>query len=396
MKRPKMATAKRNGAEKSITDQAAEWLAALSDESCSADERCRFGQWLTRSNLHVHEFLRVSALMRQLQRNKSWPAIDVEALINDHHRESEVVELIARDKDQAQDPARCEAVSVFGSSAMTGLSAQFLNMRAAAVLAVLVAAAIIAIQVPVWLNARQTYSTALGELRSIALEDGSIIELNSQSKLRSRFTAHERLVELTSGEAVFKVTKDPARPFRVRTHFADAVAVGTQFDVKAQANQTVVTVIEGRVAVSPQEIASAAQDTTIPVGSRNALQTTVAAVMRGRRNVLLSAGEQVVVQPSRSMSKIARVDPVKATGWTLRRLYFEDTPLATAASEFARYSPEVIRINDESLGERRISGTFDSSDPGALVHFMERYGDTSVTRIEHGWILEREVHSPSQ
>jgi transmembrane sensor len=369
------------GTGKSVAQQAADWLAALSDESCSTQEQRRFGQWLTRSNSHVHEFLRLSALMRRLQHNGSWPDIDIDAIAAEL-RQSNVIGLpagVAATADFLRHPPRRSGTI----------------LRAAAVLLLGVMIATLAGGIPGWLGARHTYSTGLGELRSVALEDGSIVELNTQSGVRSRFTTYERLVELTSGEAVFKVTKDPRRPFKVTTPLADVVAVGTQFDVKSQANQTVVTVIEGRVAVSSQSGPAGAADATTPnetasSGARSALPVKTPAGAEGSRDVLLAAGEQVVVKSRQSISAIARIDPVRTTGWTLRRLYFEDTPLTAAAGEFARYSPEVIHINDKALGERRISGTFDSSDPGALVRFLERYGDTSVTRIQQGWVLDRE------
>lgn len=340
------------GTGKSVAEQAADWLAALSDESCTTQEQRRFGQWLTRSNSHVHEFLRLSALMRRLQHNERWPDIDIDAIAAEL-RQSNVVGLPAGIPATA-DPTKQQSPERRGKL-----------LRAAAVLLLGVLIATLAGRIPAWLDARHSYSTSLGELRSVALEDGSIVELNTQSGVRSRFTAHERLVELTSGEAVFKVVKDPRRPFKVTTPLADVVAIGTQFDVKSQANQTVVTVIEGRVG-------------------------TTAASDPGH-DILLAAGEQVVVRSKQSISAIARVDPVRTTGWTVRRLYFEDTSLSAAASEFARYSPEIIHINDKALAERRISGTFDSSDPGALVRFLERYGDTSVTRIKQGWVLDRET-----
>jgi len=99
------------------------------------------------------------------------------------------------------------------------------------------------------------------------------------------------------------------------------------------------------------------------------------------------AGEQAVMKPKHSIAKVTGIDPAKVTGWTQRRLYFDDVPLFAIADEFARNSPEIIRIDDAGLRGRRISGTFDSSDPGALVRFLERYGDTSVTKTEHGWVL---------
>jgi transmembrane sensor len=371
---------------KPVVQQAADWLAALSDESCAEDEHRRFSQWLARSNSHVEEFIRLSALMHRVQHTQCWPELEVKEVAARSSAAGNVVQM-PLDAGSARPDLRARLQST--TRKLPQMSWRHYPFALAASVILIIAAAALAVAVPAWIDARHTYVTALGELRSVALEDGSIVELNSQSRVRTRFTAHERLVQLTAGEAIFKVSKDARRPFKVATPMADVVAVGTQFDINAQANQTVVTVIEGRVAVSRLDaMGSWPPQATSGTNHNDPLQEAAAKTL-GEHNVLLAAGEQVVVRPSDSISRIARVDPVKATGWTLRRLYFEDTPLTTVAGEFARYSPETIRINDDTLGARRISGTFDSSDPGALVHFLERYADTSVTRVNDGWILDR-------
>ncbi len=96
---------------------------------------------------------------------------------------------------------------------------------------------------------RGVYQTDVGELRSVRLEDGSRVMLDTRSRIRVSFSATARDVELLEGQAHFDVAKNPARPFRVRTAFAEVVAVGTSFDVAAQPARTTVTLIEGRVNV---------------------------------------------------------------------------------------------------------------------------------------------------
>jgi transmembrane sensor len=366
---------KHHPTDRSVTDQAAQWLATLSDESCNADERREFGRWLTRSNTHVEEFLRISTLTRRLQSAARWPDLDLDDLMATARSESRVIPLL---KNEASVRDASLTAREFGASPATlgGRSlipARFLP-RAAAALLVMVIAVFAARQVPGWLGTGQTYTSGFGELRSVTLEDGSIVQLNSQSSFRARFSAAERRIDLTAGEAVFRVTKNPARPFRVHTSDALIQAVGTQFNVNAQSNATVVTVIEGRVAVSPvalgREMASTPTD-SIPV---------------------LTAGEQLVVHLKGPQLKATQVDPIKVIGWTARRLYFDDTPLAEAVRQFRGYSPLIVRIDDPLLAARRISGTFDSSDPAALVQFLERYGDTAVEKTKDGWHISRLAH----
>ncbi len=66
----------------------------------------------------------------------------------------------------------------------------------------------------------------------------------------SAFSKNERLVELSRGQALFEVFKDASRPFIVVSDSARVKAVGTQFDVNHHKQGIVVTVVEGRVAVT--------------------------------------------------------------------------------------------------------------------------------------------------
>jgi transmembrane sensor len=81
------------------------------------------------------------------------------------------------------------------------------------------------------------------------LEDGSVIELNRGAELRVNFSAGERHIELSRGEAHFKVAKDPKRPFTVRAGTVTVRAVGTAFNVQRRTASVDVVVTEGTVDV---------------------------------------------------------------------------------------------------------------------------------------------------
>jgi transmembrane sensor len=343
----------------SAADEAAEWLATLTDSACTAHERQCFVAWLTRSNLHVEEFLRISALTQRLMRPELLPRADIEELV------------------------RLATAHLAGASGVTDISA-----RAAAtpraprqrLLWVLAACTVPAAAILVLLFARfdppgwltPTYTTSVGELRSVTLEDGSVVELNTQSRLRTRFSAAERRVELMRGEAVFKVAKNPARPFRVAAGFAEIVAVGTAFNVYAQSSRTVVTVLEGRVRVSDHT---------------SALRPNQR-VARSDQNLEVASGEQAIIAPHVPIALASIADPKRATSWTERRLIFDETPLATAAVEFARYNARWIRIRDPKLAQLHITGVFDATDPASLVQFVQAYGEVGVQEDRGGWTLE--------
>ena len=95
----------------------------------------------------------------------------------------------------------------------------------------------------------QRFDTAAGEQRVIALEDGSRLNLNTETAIRVDFSSSARHLVLKGGEAFFSVARDKARPFIVSADGVVVTATGTKFDVTLRDRRTVVTLVEGRVSV---------------------------------------------------------------------------------------------------------------------------------------------------
>lgn len=336
---------------------AAHWLATLSDESCTDAERQQFSEWLRASTRNVEEFLRLSTLARSLGKRELWPEQTIEQLVEEARASSNVTTL----------EPRGAAITEGGRSRLRPW------LMAAAVACLLVGGAIVLRTVPLTRVASQEYQTSLGEQRSITLEDGSVVELNTRSRLRTRFTRSQRALDLIEGEAIFRVVKDANRPFVVRTGETDIVAVGTAFNVNASEARTIVTVLEGRVRVNNRASASG------PASSEAAEP----------EQIELAVGEQLIVAPAQPIVRVALRDTQKITSWTERRLIFEDTPIAVAVAEFARYSPRQIRIEDAEIGARKINSVFDATDPASLVEFLRVDETIEVVDTAAGWTLRR-------
>ena len=334
---------------------AAHWLATLSDANCSAAERQQFFEWLRSSTQNVDEFLRLSALSQRLGRAELWPQDDVATLIAEARAQSNVT-----------------ALTNAGGTARRSAPVLRRRWALAAAVVIAVAATLLAIDGSVLTNWLQpVYATAIGEQRSITLDDGSVVQLNSRSRLRTQFTAQARNVELEDGEAIFRVAKDAARPFRVRAGDTQIVAVGTAFNVNANEASTVVTVLEGRVRVN-----------------RAALAVSAADAARREIDMELAGGEQLIITRVAAPVRLSLNDTDKVTAWTERRLIFEETTLDSATAEFARYSSRRIRIDDPQLAERRISGVFDATDPASLVQFLSIDPQLVVhDQGERGWVV---------
>ena len=192
------------------------------------------------------------------------------------------------------------------------------------------------------------HATALGDVRSLDLADGSQATLASDSRIAVRLSRRERRIALEQGEAYFEAAKDPARPFVVEAGTRRVVAVGTRFSVRRDNADLRVVVTEGLVRLQAGDAATQA-DTLLPAGS-------VAIVHR----------DGVLVR-SMPLDEAARL-----VDWRSGLLVFRDTSLADAASEFNRYNARKIVIGDARVGEMRIGGSFRWANAEGFVRLLEQ------------------------
>lgn len=348
---------------------AAEWLVTVSDPDCTHDDRQEFVTWLCRSNLHVEEFLRISQLTKELATSRAWPQDSIAELIEKARTaDSDKVTRLVTKSDRRVRPAKY--VDMPPRYPVNGWRSFRAVMAASIVVAVLTAGVVI--EMFDW--GSKTYTTNVGEMRSITLEDGSVVELNTRSKLQARFTPGERDVRLLAGEAIFRVARNPGRPFRVSSGQTEIVAVGTEFNVDAHNSRTVITVLEGRVRVTNS------MSTTSGLTSDDTASTTPP--------IELATGEQAVVSRHHPPQRVAAADPIRVTAWTERRLIFEDTTLGDVAAEFSRYNEKSIRIVGELLASKRITGTFNATDQASFVEFLRTHAGVHVREDARGWELE--------
>jgi transmembrane sensor len=314
--------------------EASAWFIEFRTGELSQSDRDRFTRWIRTSPHHIRAYLEVAESWAALPSADAQDRFDIEAMIAAARGTSDnVIALPARPGSPSEKAPRK-------------------SMRA------LAAAVVLCALIPlVWLAIRESsvYRTGTGEQRTLRLADGSTVELNAQSAIRVQLSAGERRVALLAGQALFKVAKDPHRPFVVDGGTARIRAVGTEFDVYRKPERTTITVVEGRVAVWQAAPLWQPRRDEPPNDESQA--------------VLLAAGEQLAVVSTR-MKKIAAVDVTASTAWTNKRLVFEDTPLHNVAEEFNRYNEQRLVIVDADLQRIGISGRYSSADPAALIEFL--------------------------
>jgi transmembrane sensor len=195
----------------------------------------------------------------------------------------------------------------------------------------------------------QIYATGVGERRSIVLPDGSKVLLDSKSRLRVSYTAATRNVELVQGQALFAVVENPQRPFLVHAGNALVRDVGTVFDVNRIGGGTIVTVVEGRVAVATPS-----------------------------QPLYLSAGEQLDVHLGQFPLRPTHVDISSETAWTDGQVVLQSATLADVAQVFNRYSARRLVARDLGRKPLRLSGVF-STNPNFLMRYLRSRPDIAVT-----------------
>jgi transmembrane sensor len=253
--------------------------------------------------------------------------------------------------------------------------------------AVTVVAAMTIILAAWWQHDRTTYSTAHAEQRSWRMPDGSTVHLNSDSAIRVTFDGERREVDLLRGQALFQVAKDPQRPFWVRAGDTVVKAVGTEFDVYRHTQRTLVSVVEGHVAVwrLPTDSFSRQVSRVLEAGAETTSAQPVAQ---------LGAGQQVRIGHS-SVGVSDRADDVRKTvAWLQRQVVFDHDRLGTAVEEFNRYDALRIRIDDPALRATEISGIFSAYDVESFIHFLERQPEMRVERVGAEIIISAATQSP--
>jgi len=345
-----------------VAQQAADWFVANREE-VAGQEREDFAAWLRTSPVHVEEYLAFAAMSQDLRAACADWADSIDTLVAE-----------ARDTDDPRPltlwpgmpeppprrgfsfPWRALAASLVGLGL---LSVAMLAWRG-------IKPAHEALTVDDAMTLR--FATVHGEELTRHLPDGSVLHLNTDSAATVRYSKSERAIILTSGEADFEVAHELGRPFRVFAGSAEAVDLGTQFDVRLDRGSTVVTVLEGRVAVG-----------------RVAMPHETATPNAPTQFVELTANQQIRVAQGTWPAAPVAVDAQRTGSWLRHQISFEHEPLGQVASEFNRYTSKPIVIDTPGLRDLEISGVFATDDIDAFVAFLRSldgvHVEVTATRI---------------
>jgi len=321
---------------------AADWLVRLQSTEVSLEETLAWQAWIQESPANAEAFARIEEVSQAVRDLPAPAAVPAALLASDQYDGSVPIEGW-RPRLEEWKPRRARRWS-------------WVTLSVAASFA-LFALVFTVLKTPPGTN---VFETEIGENRGVTLADGSVISLGGNTRIEVALSDKVRTIELTRGEALFKVAKDSARPFKVRAGDATIIAVGTEFNVERDSDRDVVSVTEGQVVVKP-------------VGLLPLLQGFKPKL----RSVHVDAGQQTTAGSAGIEEPTKMEDP--ATGWQIGHLAFRLQPLRYVLEDVNRYAHKPIVLETESMGSLIITGTVERENIGGWVKSLEHAFDLQAT-----------------
>lgn len=367
------------------TVEAAEWWAMFHDGELSKTDRRRFVDWLCESPAHIREYLEVAALWEEMGSVEALGQVDVEALVEQAQGAENVVSLETAAAPSASDRA-------FGRQGAKPSKPHGGGQRRRSKARLLLYAGTASVVVAVvmlsgwWARdlaapaEEDIVATAIGEQRSLALDDGSVIDLNTQTAIRLHLDSGERRVDLLKGEALFEIAHQRGRRFVVKAGLTEVHVLGTKFNMHRQGDRTAtVSVLEGRVLVTQAEGARFGDSGAVNLPSLPPRADAPNA--KERASVELTEGQQAHIDLFDSTIEQTSPNPRNVVAWKDRRMIFEDASLAEVVAEFNRYNTRRLRVDDPALSRLRLNGVFQPHDPESLIQYLRRAEGVRVVEL---------------
>lgn len=312
-------------------EAAAHWAARLEGSPLSAAERAKLDAWLDADPVHrplLSEYCQLST--------------DLELLL----------------------PA---LVATGGADLPAPAPARGRTGRYLAAATALAAAA--ALAVALWPTApveqHESVATPAALRRTLTLADGTQVELNAQTALRVEISGESRRVQLAAGQAFFRVTQDPNRPFTVETPAGSVRVTGTEFEVQTGSNTSLeVLVADGTVQVRPADPGDGRSTAPVLLQPGDRLQANATGVVRTQ------------------LSDAALED---ALAWRQGWAIFKGTPLNEALALFARFHGVGLTATP-AAASLRVGGRFNLDDLDGFLTTLEEVLPVRVTRGMNGTV----------
>jgi transmembrane sensor len=306
-------------------ERALEWLLELQGDAVSAETVAEWGRWRAAHPDHERAWRRIESVRGQLQ--------PLSSPVNSAIARAALAAPRAEHRRRA---VKTLAVLLFGGGAAWGIATS-----------------------RPWQAWSSDYRTAIGERRQLVLPDGTRLLLNTDSALDVRFGDTERRVKLISGEILIRTAPDNqgmARPFLVETRDGTARALGTEYSVRQQRDDTEVNVFHGIVRIQPGH--NGAQPRDVQAGYRASYTT------------------RAVMPPSAVQDA--------AIAWKDGFIVARSMRLDDFIAELGRYSPDPLSCDPDIAG-LRLSGSFPVADIGKVLTALSATLDVRIEIHSRFW-----------
>lgn len=298
--------------EKSIVEIAVDWYLCLNSADATEEERRSFQTWRNENPEHALAFSRVETL---------WGKFDPV------HSDAAKAGL----KSALKTGTNIKQIARHAKTPMLGL-----------LLSALLYGSLQSTPVLIWMADNKT---SIGEQKTITLDDGSVIKLNTDTAIDLDFNDMQRIVILRKGEILVTVSKDKSRPFIIATQHGTAKALGTKYNVRLENNGTQVAVVESSVETC----------------NNPTLLGTNLFSYKEKTCVTLIAGQATEFN-NEDLGKVNAIDTESIVGWASGSLAIDNQPLPTVLKELQRYSKSTLRYNDAELNRLHVSGVIPLHD----------------------------------
>jgi transmembrane sensor len=313
-----------------IEAAAANWLARR-DRGMSTDEVQAFARWRTADARHEEAVTELELV---------WGALDDLSVVNGQQRAGGIAAVPPASHSVSTRPTLARWWPLCGLAAMLAIMVGVVVWRGAT---------------PPEENVLR-FATQIGEQRTVALPDGSTVQLNTNTILHARYGSTQRALTLERGEAYFEVKKDAARPFVVMAGRAEARAVGTAFTVRLRETASEVLVTEGRVRFGAKD------------GKSEGVELTA------RQFASLPMKGPAVAQ----VRVLEEAEYDRRIEWREGRITFSNIPLPDVLAEFGRYHWKQLRLVDDTARELVIGGRVEVANLSGFLTLLEASCDIVV------------------
>jgi transmembrane sensor len=342
-----------------VAQAAAEWVARR-DRGLTPEEVATLAEWLGADPRHAAEYTRISG---------SWQELDLIGAAPELVAMANEVEAHAKVR-RARRPAWAVAVGVAATAVIVVAFALWRIPR------------VVRSPGPMGPSTKN-YLVLASTARQMALPDGSVAELNGDSRIVVDFTPAERRVRLVKGEVRFSVAKDTARPFIVSAGSVMVRATGTVFNVRLTADFVEILVTEGKVQLG--ESAPASGQRPLPEGSPDLASPQQALIAGERAVVRMAAAARVPITvdtPSRN-----QID--QALAWEGTQLVFDRTSLDQVVAAFNHYNSRQLVLANPALRNRTLSGVFRADNLDGFIRLLHASVDVIAEPEDDNRILLR-------